>query len=56
MTVHQNGVLIQDDVAIPVDNTRSGLGGDPSTPGPIHLQDHSDPVQFRNIWLLPLDD
>ena len=52
----ENGVLIQDDVAIPVDNTRAGLGGDPSTPGPIHLQDHSDPVQFRNIWLLPLDD
>ena len=48
--------LIQDDVAVPVDNTRAGLGGDPSTPGPLHLQDHTDPVQYRNIWLLPLDD
>lgn len=56
MTVSQNGVLIHDDVPIPVDNTRSGLGGDPSTPGPLHLQDHSDPVQFRNIWLVPLND
>ncbi|CAN5901887.1 hypothetical protein BH23PLA1_BH23PLA1_23270 [soil metagenome] len=55
MTVHQNGVLIQDNVEIPMDNTRAGLGGDPSQPGPIYLQDHGDPVQFRNIWLLPMN-
>lgn len=55
MTVYHNGVKIHDDQKIPVDNTRAGLGGDPCTPGPIHLQDHGDPVQFRNIWLLPLD-
>ena len=52
MTVHHNGVKIHDDVPIPVDNTRAGLGGDPSTPGPILLQDHGHPVQFRNIWLV----
>ncbi|MCS7016095.1 MAG: DUF1080 domain-containing protein [Gemmatales bacterium] len=56
MTVYHNGVRIHDDVAIPVDNTRAGLGGDPCTPGPVMLQDHGDPVQFRNIWLLPLRD
>lgn len=56
ITVKQNGVLIHDDVAIPVDNTRAGLGGDPSKPGPLHLQDHGNPVQFRNVWLLPLDE
>ncbi len=52
MTVYQNGVKIQDDVPITVDNTTAGMGGDPSTPGPIMLQDHGHPVQFRNIWLV----
>jgi hypothetical protein len=54
ITVHQNGIKIHDDVKITTDNTRAGLGGDPCTPGPIMLQDHGNPVQFRNIWLLPL--
>jgi hypothetical protein len=51
MTVYQNGTKIQDKVSIPVDNTRAGMGGDPCTPGPILLQYHGDPVQFRNVWL-----
>lgn len=54
MTVYHNDVLVHDKVSIPVDNTRAGMGGDPSTPGPILLQDHGHPVQFRNVWLLPL--
>jgi rubredoxin len=53
VTAYHNGVLIHDDAKIPVDLTRAGLGGDPCTPGPILLQDHGNPVQFRNIWLLP---
>ena len=52
ITVVQNGVTIHKDLEIPVDNTRAGLGGDPSTPGPIHLQDHGNPVQFRNLWII----
>ncbi|MBN9121351.1 MAG: DUF1080 domain-containing protein [Planctomycetes bacterium] len=54
MTVSHNGIKIHDAVPIPVDNTTSGLGGDPATPGPILLQDHGHPVQYRNIWLLPI--
>lgn len=53
MTVHQNGVKIHDNVEVTSANTTAGLGGDPATPGPIMLQDHGNPVQFRNIWLLP---
>jgi hypothetical protein len=52
LTVFQNGVKVQDAVEVPVNNTRSGLGGDPGTPGPIMLQDHGHPVQFRNVWVV----
>jgi hypothetical protein len=54
MSVWHNGIKIHDAVKIPKDNTTAGLGGDPCTPGPIMLQDHGNPVQYRNIWLLPL--
>jgi hypothetical protein len=56
MTVYQNGTKIQDDVKIPVDNTTAGMGGDPCTPGPIMLQDHGNPVQYRNIWLQVIEE
>ena len=52
VSVSHNGIVIHENVPIPVDNTTSGLGGDPATPGPILLQDHGHPVQYRNIWLL----
>jgi hypothetical protein len=54
LTVYHNGTKIHDNVEIPVDNTTAGLGGNVCDPGPIMLQDHGNPVQYRNIWLLPL--
>lgn len=52
MTVHHNGVKVHEKVALTSDNTPAGAGGDPSKPGPILLQDHGNPVQYRNIWLV----
>jgi hypothetical protein len=54
ITVRHNGVLIHDNVKITSDNTASGAGGDVCTPGPILLQDHGNPVQYRNIWLVQM--
>jgi hypothetical protein len=51
MSVWHNGVQVHDNVAIPVNFTRAGMDTDPCTPGPILLQDHDHPVQFRNVWL-----
>jgi hypothetical protein len=57
MTVFHNGILIHDNVEL--------MG--PTTPRiwtpymprpdrlPLSLQDHDNPVRFRNIWLRPLE-
>lgn len=52
LTVHLNGKLIHDDVAIP-DKTGAGRAESPE-PQPLKLQDHGNAVHFRNIWMLPL--
>jgi hypothetical protein len=51
VTVRHNGVVIHDDVAIDGPTGR----GDPEGPDPrpLLLQDHWDPVFYRNVWLLP---
>ncbi|MCC9604816.1 DUF1080 domain-containing protein [Blastopirellula sp. JC732] len=50
LTVYQNGVAVQRDVHIP-NKTGAGKQEGPE-PGPIKLQDHNDPVVFRNIWII----
>ncbi len=52
ITVRHNGVLIQDDVALPRTTTSSGIKTITDTPGPIQLQEHGNPVYYRNIWLV----
>jgi len=52
ITVVQNGILIHDHVEI---SNKTGMG-QPEGPsdGPILLQDHNNPVRFRNIWIVEL--
>jgi len=54
LTVFQNGVLIQDHVEIKGPTT-AALASDEPGVGPLLLQDHGNPVQYRNIWFRRLD-
>jgi hypothetical protein len=54
ITVLHNGVTIQVDVAIP-NPTAAHIGGDIREAQGVHLQDHGNPVQFRNIWAVELE-
>jgi len=50
ITVHHNGVLIHDDLALP---GPTGQGAEEApAPRPLTLQDHWNPVVYRNIWLV----
>ena len=53
MSVLQNGVWIQDYVEIP-GSTAAAMGDDVTKPGPIMLQDHGNPVRYRNVWVRDL--
>ena len=50
ITVKHNGVLVHDNVELK--NTTSGGQAEGPTPGPFQLQNHGDPVVYRNIWAL----
>ncbi|MCA9073762.1 MAG: DUF1080 domain-containing protein [Planctomycetaceae bacterium] len=54
MTVRLNGVVVQDDVPLP-EATRAAPVAEGPEPGPIYLQDHGNPVRYRNIWIVPRD-
>ncbi len=51
MTVRHNGVVVQKDVPVPT-ATRAAPNKEGPGPGPIYLQDHGNPVRFRNIWVV----
>lgn len=51
VTLRHNGVLIHDHAEL-LSNTPGGGLNDESQPGSIFLQDHGNPVRFRNIWII----
>ena len=51
MTVFHNGVKIHDNVKLPKRTTASPLAEGPEA-GFLHLQNHGNPVRYRNIWVL----
>jgi len=57
VTVFQNGVLIQNNVSLRGPTLYIGMpeySVKKHGPGPIILQDHGNPVGFRNIWIREL--
>jgi hypothetical protein len=52
ISVLQNGVWIQDNVDIPYPTEDYRWAEKPS--GPIRLQDHGNPIRYKNIWVRPL--
>jgi hypothetical protein len=57
-TVLHNGVLVQDNVEITGPTATSERPGYQAHPDklPLSLQDHGNPVRFRNIWIRALSD
>lgn len=50
LTVRHNGVLIHDDIAV---ERKTGAGAKESSELlPIKLQNHGNPVHFRNVWIV----
>ena len=54
MTVRHNGVVIHDDRELP-QLTPGGPRSEEGASGPLFLQDHGNPVRFRNVWVKPKD-
>lgn len=53
-TVLHNGVLVQDHVPVKGSTTAAAFSGE-AAKGPLMLQDHGNPVRFRNIWIRNLE-
>ena len=53
ITVRLNGVLVHENLELNKDFTTSAPITDPlvAPEGPVHLQNHGNPVVYRNIWI-----
>ena len=49
VTIKHNGVVIHDNIEL---KSTPGGGRSDQKPGAIYLQDHGDPVRFKNIWIV----
>jgi Domain of Unknown Function (DUF1080) len=52
ITVRHNGELIHENVKIPKP-TAAAISSTEAPRGPLHLQNHGNPVRYRNVWVLP---
>ncbi|MBL9167638.1 MAG: DUF1080 domain-containing protein [Verrucomicrobiales bacterium] len=53
-TVLHNGILIQDHTPVAGDRTTASPLNGLVEKGPLYLQDHGNPVRFRNVWVRKL--
>ncbi len=54
ITARLNGEIVQRDVKVP-NITPAAPHNESAEPGPVYLQDHGNPVRYRNIWIVPRD-
>lgn len=53
ITVRHNGVVIHDKVELPANRNTTAAPVKPGPePGPVYLQNHGNPLRYRNIWVL----
>jgi hypothetical protein len=50
VTIHHNGIAIHENLSLTT--TTPGGAQNDERPGALFLQNHGDPVCYRNIWIV----